>query len=167
VDAKEIYQLADELRDDPERRRRLMRWVGDRTETEMYSIMGKSAAWYYMFRDYPIKDRGEKEFLRFLAAAAWRKSHYSHNAKYLAQVRDERDARRIKDARKSLQDRIADDLNEIEEYRKAGLTWEEIGRKLKSIHRQKYYKKKLGVETLRKYYKIAKLEADSEKTPSA
>ncbi len=160
MDKGELFALADELKGDAERRRRLLRWVGDRTETEMYSILGKSAAWFYMFKEYPEPDRGRKEYLRFLCAAAWRRSHYSHNAKFIAAVRDERDARRAKDAGKTLQERIIDDADEIEGYRKAGLSWKEIRQKLKEVHRRKYSKVKLPIETLRKYFKIAKEKTD-------
>lgn len=156
MDAKELHKLADDLKGDKERRHRLLRWIGNRTEVEMYSIMSKCAAWYYMFRDYPLQDRGEKEFLRFLCAAAWRRNHRSHNAKYLAAVWDERDARKSYDAKKSLLERLTEDLGEIDAYRANGMNWVEIRQKLKETHRRKYHKKKLTVETLRKYYRKAK-----------
>lgn len=158
MDKKELFDLADDLKNDAERCARLLKWIGNRTEVEMFSIMGKSAAWYFLFLDYPESDKGQKEFLRFLCAADWRRNHYSHNAKYLAAVRDERDARKTE--RKSLFGKIKEDLDEIEEMKTAGLSWEEIRKKLKTTHRRKYYKIKLETETLRKYYRIAKEKND-------
>lgn len=160
MDKKELFDLADALKADAERRARLLRWIGNRTEVEMFSICGKSAAWYYLFREYPESDKGQKEFLRFLCAADWRRNHYSHNAKFLAAMRDERDARKNADAKKTLQDRISDVSDEIDAYRQAGLTWGEIAKKLKKNHRNKFYKIKLPIETLRKYFRKAKEKTD-------
>ena len=154
---------------DPQETQALFKHLSTRTVAELKYIMQRKRGYFKILRDHhylPMTATDvEIEIAAFLLAVADIKASKPNAAELVAQIRDERKARRdgAPDP-KTLKGKIYKDFDDIDEARREGATWEDIRRALKK-HRR-YKGEALDLATISHTYLKIKRAREMKETPA-
>jgi len=155
MDIDKMRDVIETLRREPERRDTILHYLGNRTEQEIRTILGRKRNYYRaldelngLFRD----DLDREAWALILATADYRRNR-PHSARVLTEIAREREERKERNRYKGLTvvQKIRQDFTIIASYLRVGMTWDEIRSKLKK--KSAYRREPLHRDTLRHAFK--------------
>lgn len=143
------------LRQEPERRETILRYLGNRTAQELRTILGRKRNYYRAMDELQglFRDDLDREAWALILATADYRQNRPHSARILEVIAREREERKARNRYKGLNvvDKIRQDFTEIASCLRVGMTWDEIRSRLKK--KSAYRREPLHRDTLRHAFK--------------